>query len=61
MHFGHYAVSEHKVEHHVYLYDSSEVGWGEGRGVVIDVRDIYVDHHSGGHGWGSTVKGSDGQ
>ena len=45
----------------MYLYDSSEVGRGEGGRVVIDVRDVYVDHHGGGHGGDSTIQSSDGQ
>ena len=39
----------------IYLCDSSEIGRREDGWVVIDVRDIYVDHHGGGHGWDSTI------
>jgi len=53
--------SEYYINHEDYLYDTSEVGWVEGGWVVIDVRDVYVDHHGGGHGWDSTVQSSDGQ
>lgn len=54
-------VSEHHVNRQVYLYDSSEVGRGEGGRVVIYVRDVYIDHHSGRHWWDSTIQSSDRQ
>lgn len=52
---------EYHVIYQDYLYDSGEVGWGEGGRVVIDVRDVYIDHHGGRHGWDSTIQSSDGQ
>lgn len=46
---------------HMYLYDSSKVCRGEGWWVIINVRDVYIDHHSRGHGWDSTIHSTDDQ
>lgn len=57
----HCFASELPVNHQVYLYDSREVSWGEGGRVVVDVRDVNVDHDGGGQWWDSTVQSSDSQ
>lgn len=44
-----------------YLYDGGEVGRGEGRRIIVHIRDVDVDQRGGGHRWNSTVQSSDGQ